>query len=108
MGTDTIIFDEVDAGIGGRPAERVGRRLRRLAEHHQVLCITHLPQIAAFAHQHITIEKVQTSRRTTVTAKTLGPEDRERELARMLAGERIQETALGHARSLLASASDAE
>ncbi len=108
MGTDTIIFDEVDAGIGGRPAERVGRRLRRLAEHHQVLCITHLPQIAAFAHQHITIEKVQTSRRTSVTAKTLGPEDRERELARMLAGEKIQETALGHARTLLASASDAE
>ncbi|MGC8722525.1 MAG: DNA repair protein RecN [Acidobacteriota bacterium] len=108
MGTDTIIFDEVDAGIGGRPAERVGRRLRRLAEHHQVLCITHLPQIAAFAHQHIIIEKVQTSRRTCVTARTLGPEDRERELARMLAGERIQETALRHARTLLASASAAE
>jgi len=108
MGTDTIIFDEVDAGIGGRPAERVGRRLRRLAEHHQVLCITHLPQIAAFAHQHITIEKVQTSRRTCVTARILGPEDRERELARMLAGEKVQETALGHARALLASASDAE
>ena len=100
----TLVFDEVDSGIGGKPAERVGRRLRDLASHHQVLCITHLPQIAAFAHQHVRVEKEHSGHRTLVRAKSLESGERVAELARMLAGEKIAETALLHAQELLRAA----
>jgi DNA repair protein RecN (Recombination protein N) len=100
-GPYTLVFDEVDAGIGGKPAERVGRRLRDLAENHQVLCITHLPQIAAFAHQHVRVQKELAGARTLVRAKALDPRERVSELARMLAGEQVAETALLHAQELL-------
>ncbi len=103
-GPPTAVFDEVDAGIGGRPAEHVGRRLRELSSARQVLCITHLPQIAAFAKHHIRVEKVQTEGRTVVRARLLSDAERPEELARMLAGERVPETALRHARELLRGA----
>lgn len=103
-GPHGLIFDEVDAGIGGKPAERVGRRLRDLAERHQVLCITHLPQIAAFAHQHVKVEKQARGGRTVITARALNELERTAELARMLAGETVTETAHLHAEQLLRAA----
>ncbi len=82
----TLIFDEVDAGIGGAVAEAVGKRLRALGRERQVLCITHLPQIAAQADHHFAVEKRVTKGRTTTTARSLGADERVRELSRMLGG----------------------
>ncbi len=97
-----LIFDEVDQGIGGRAAEAVGERLKALARKHQVLCVTHLPQIAALADHHVRIEKTVEGRRTTVRAKELSTKERVEELARMLAGKDITDSARRHARQLLA------
>jgi DNA repair protein RecN (Recombination protein N) len=102
-GPETLIFDEVDAGIGGKPAERVGKRLRDLAAQHQVLCITHLPQIAAFAHHHVRVEKETRAGRTFIRAAPLSDFQRVDELARMLAGETVTDTARRHAEELLRS-----
>ncbi len=104
---DTIVFDEVDAGIGGRPAERVGRSLRALASEHQVLCITHLPQIAAFSHWHAKVEKSVRGGRTLVSASVLEDSAKSNEIARMLAGETVNETARRHALQLIKSATTA-
>ncbi len=98
---ETIVFDEVDAGIGGGTAEVVGRKLSVLAKHHQVICITHLPQIAKFADQHFSIAKQVVDGRTITTIRPLNEKDRHREIARMLGGERITPTTLAHARELL-------
>jgi DNA repair protein RecN (Recombination protein N) len=98
---ETIVFDEVDAGIGGGVAEVVGKKLHELARHHQVICITHLPQIAKFADQHYSISKEVTGGRTRTILKALDTEDRCREIARMLGGENITRTTLAHARELL-------
>jgi len=95
-----LIFDEVDAGIGGRTAESVGRRLKNLAKRHQVLCITHLPQIAAMADHHIMIEKGERKEGVYVTLKKLSPKEREEEIARMLSGK-VTDISLRHARELL-------
>ncbi len=95
-----LIFDEVDAGIGGRTAESVGRRLKNLAKRHQVLCITHLPQIAAMADHHIMIEKGERKDGVYVTLKSLSPGEREEEIARMLGGK-VTEISRRHARELL-------
>ena len=103
-GPHTLIFDEVDSGVGGKPAESVGRRLRDLAAKNQVLCITHLPQIAAFAHHHYRVHKESHGQRTLIRAEVLSEEERRTELARMLAGEHIAETARRHAEELLRSA----
>ncbi len=103
-GPGSLVFDEVDTGIGGRPAERVGRRLRDLGGSRQVLCITHLPQIAAYAHRHIRVRKEFSGRSTDVSATLLDPEERVEELARMLAGERVTDTARKHARQLIEEA----
>jgi DNA repair protein RecN (Recombination protein N) len=100
----TLVFDEVDAGIGGRVAESVGKRLRALAEHDQVLCVTHVPQIAALADRHFLAEKMQSRGRTTAAVRLLDARERVAELARMLAGETVPETAVRHARELLAQA----
>jgi DNA repair protein RecN (Recombination protein N) len=100
----TLVFDEVDAGIGGRVAESVGKRLRALAEHDQVLCVTHVPQIAALADRHFLAEKMQSRGRTTAAVRLLGDKERVAEIARMLAGETVPETAVRHARELLAQA----
>jgi DNA repair protein RecN (Recombination protein N) len=103
-GPDTLVFDEVDTGIGGRPAEAVGRHLHKLSQVRQVLCITHLPQIAAFASQHIRVEKSQEQDLTKIQTSCLSGERRVEELARMLAGETITDTARDHARELLKAA----
>lgn len=100
---ETIVFDEVDAGIGGGTAEVVGRKLSELAGHHQVICITHLPQIAKFGEHHFSISKQVRDGRTLTTLRPLKKEDRYREIARMLGGEEITQTTLDHARELLES-----
>jgi DNA repair protein RecN (Recombination protein N) len=98
---ETVIFDEVDAGIGGGTAEVVGRKLAELAKHHQVICITHLPQIAKFGKHHFSISKHVIDGRTQTTIQPLSETDRHREIARMLGGEDITSTTLEHARELL-------
>jgi DNA repair protein RecN (Recombination protein N) len=98
---ETIVFDEVDAGIGGGTAEVVGRKLSELAKHHQVICITHLPQLAKFADHHFSISKHVADGRTRTAIQLLINEDRYREIARMLGGEEITATTLEHARELL-------
>ena len=98
---ETIIFDEVDAGIGGGTAEVVGRKLAELAKHHQVICITHLPQIAKFGEHHFSISKHVIDGRTRTAIQPLSEADRHREIARMLGGENITSATLEHARELL-------
>jgi len=98
----TLVFDEVDAGIGGRVAETVGRRLRDISGQNQVLCVTHLPQIAAFAHRHFSVRKEAVGPRTETSVDLLGEEERVQELARMLGGQVITETTRRHAREMLA------
>lgn len=102
--TPTLIFDEVDAGIGGGVAEVVGRRLKSLADQHQVLCITHLPQIAAFADHAYTVTKTVTQGRTISSAQRLTQRERLQELARMLGGMEITPEARRHAREMLEGA----
>ena len=99
-----LVFDEVDAGIGGRAAERVGRALADLAESHQVLCITHLPQIAAFAQRHFRVEKAARQGRTRTRIGLLDDRQRVEEIARMAAGEDITEATRKHARALMRAA----
>jgi len=97
----TLIFDEVDAGIGGGVAEVVGRKLKQLARFHQVLCVTHLPQIAAFADQHFVVEKEQRRGTTASRVSTLERGERIEELARMLGGVEITDKIRRAARELL-------
>jgi DNA repair protein RecN (Recombination protein N) len=99
-----LVFDEVDAGIGGGTAERVGRALAELAERHQVICITHLPQIAVFAQRHFRVEKSASAGRVSAQIVQLGPEGRVEEIARMAGGEAISEATRAHARALLSAA----
>ncbi len=98
---ETIVFDEVDAGIGGKVAEVVGKKLSALARHHQIVCITHLPQIAKFGDHHFKISKHVFRGRTRTTIDRLSQEDRVREIARMLGGEKITQATLDHAREML-------
>ncbi len=97
----TLVFDEIDIGIGGRAAEAVGRKLKALSRGQQVLCITHLPQIAAFGDQHFLIEKTVKLGRTQTEVRLMDPGDRVEEIARMLSGEKLTETSLKHAEQLL-------
>ncbi|TXL63030.1 DNA repair protein RecN [Aeromicrobium terrae] len=97
----TLVFDEVDAGIGGKAAVEVGRRLSRLAEHAQVLAVTHLPQVAAFADHHFRVTKDDDGIVTSSSVVRLDESDRVDELARMLAGQEDSATAQAHARELL-------
>jgi DNA repair protein RecN (Recombination protein N) len=97
----TLVFDEVDAGIGGRAAETVGRRLKQLAASCQVLCVTHLPQIASFADHHFSVEKKESEGRTVAVIEELEGEARTREIGRMLSGEHLTREALKHAEQLL-------
>jgi DNA repair protein RecN (Recombination protein N) len=97
----TLVFDEVDAGIGGRVAEVVGRKLKELSRFHQVVCVTHLPQIARFADAHFRISKRQAKGRTLTVIERLTEEGRVNEVARMIAGETITETARRHAEQLV-------
>ena len=96
-----LVFDEVDAGVGGRLAERVGRVLADLAKHNQVLCITHLPQIAALADVHFRVRKSGKGRRTVAGVDRLDESQRVEEIARMAGGETITDATRRHARELL-------
>ncbi|MBI5141611.1 MAG: DNA repair protein RecN [Nitrospirae bacterium] len=98
--TPILVFDEIDAGIGGRTAEDVGRRLKGLAARQQVICVTHLPQIAAYADRHIVIDKLSADGATTIEARITENGERVRELARMLSGSET-DTSLRHAEELI-------
>ncbi|MDD5435324.1 MAG: hypothetical protein PH343_07845, partial [Nitrospira sp.] len=100
----TLIFDEVDAGIGGRVAEEVGRRLKGLSGEHQVCCVTHLPQIAAMADTHYCIEKVQVENRVVMRLKRLNEKERVDEIGRMLGGTGKDSTALIYAEEMISRA----
>ncbi|MCA1795499.1 MAG: DNA repair protein RecN [Desulfobacteraceae bacterium] len=98
---ETIVFDEVDAGIGGDVAEMVGKKLLTLSKHHQIICITHLPQIAKFGDHHFRISKQVRDGRTRTTIEPIPENDRVRELARMLGGVEITRATLDHAAEML-------
>jgi DNA repair protein RecN (Recombination protein N) len=97
----TLVFDEIDIGIGGRAAEAVGRKLKSLARSNQVLCVTHLPQIATFADHHYVIEKKAVGGRTRTTVRLISGEERTEEVARMLSGAKLTETSRKHAEQML-------
>jgi DNA repair protein RecN (Recombination protein N) len=108
LGTaQTLIFDEVDAGVGGAVAETVGRLMKQLGRDRQVLAVTHLPQVAACADHHLLVAKQQTGTkgrdgiRTESSVSVLDEDTRTREIARMLGGERVSQTSLAHAREML-------
>jgi DNA repair protein RecN (Recombination protein N) len=102
--TATLVFDEVDAGIGGREGAVLGRKLARLAAGGQLLVVTHLPQVASFADRHYRVRKEVRGGRTFVSVELLGDEERVEEVARMLAGKRVTDLSRSHARELIASA----
>jgi len=97
----TLVFDEIDTGIGGRAAEAVGKKLKSLAKANQVLCITHLPQIASFADHHYVIEKKEISGRMKTSVRRLNEDQRTEEIARMLSGAKLTEISRQHAEQLL-------
>jgi DNA repair protein RecN (Recombination protein N) len=103
-GPPTLVFDEVDAGVGGRAAVEIGRRLARLARDHQVLVVTHLPQVAAFADRHLVVAKDTGGAVTTSGVLPVEDTERARELARMLAGLPDSDLGIAHAEELLAVA----
>ncbi len=104
-GPPTLVFDEVDAGVGGQAAVEIGRRLARLARNHQVLVVTHLPQVAAFADRHLVVAKDTSGAVTTSGVRVVEDTERARELARMLAGLPDSDLGIAHAEELLAVAS---
>jgi DNA repair protein RecN (Recombination protein N) len=99
----TLVFDEIDIGIGGRAAEAVGQKLKALGRGQQVLCVTHLPQIAAFADQHFVVEKRESSGRTKMQVRLLDDRARTHEVARMVSGSKVTETSLQHAAQMIAA-----
>jgi DNA repair protein RecN (Recombination protein N) len=99
----TLVFDEIDTGIGGRAAEAVGKKLKSLARSNQVLCVTHLPQIATFGDHHYVIEKKETGGRTRTSIRTVTGEERTEEVARMLSGAKLTETSRKHAEQMIKS-----
>jgi DNA repair protein RecN (Recombination protein N) len=98
----TLVFDEIDIGIGGRAAEAVGQKLKSLSRGQQVLCVTHLPQIAAFADQHFVVEKREADGRTKMQIRLLDDRARMHEVARMVSGAKVTETSLQHAAQMIA------
>jgi DNA repair protein RecN (Recombination protein N) len=97
----TLVFDEIDTGIGGRAAEAVGKKLKALARAHQVLCVTHLPQIATFGDRHYVIEKKESAGRTRTGIRSVTGEERTEEVARMLSGAKLTETSRKHAEQMI-------
>ena len=97
----TLVFDEIDTGIGGRAAEAVGKKLKSLARSHQVLCVTHLPQIATFGYHHYVIEKKESGGRTRTGIREVTGEERTEEVARMLSGAKLTETSRKHAEQMI-------
>jgi DNA repair protein RecN (Recombination protein N) len=102
-GTTTLVFDEVDAGIGGVAASKVGEKLQSVARGLQILCVTHLPQVAAYADWHYRVEKHQSDLVTRTNLSLLDSDERATEMARMLGGSQITDRTLEHARELIAS-----
>jgi len=96
-----LVFDEIDAGIGGRVAEAVGHKLKEIGKKRQVLCITHLPQIAALGDSHYVVSKQENKGRTITNVQQLDQKQRVDELARMLGGSKITETTIKHAREMI-------
>jgi DNA repair protein RecN (Recombination protein N) len=101
----TLIFDEVDSGVGGGVAEAVGQQLRALGKHHQVLCVTHLPQVACQAHQHLQVSKLTGDKTTRTRIRPLHGDERVEEIARMLGGRTITDSTLRHAAEMLGQGS---
>ena len=101
--TPTLVFDEVDSGIGGGVAEIVGQKLRLLGKDRQIFCVTHLHQVAALGHQHLLVEKTIDKTSTKTQVRKLAPNQRKHEIARMLGGVRITEQTLAHAEEMLAA-----
>jgi len=97
----TLVFDEIDSGIGGRAAEAVGKKLKALGAHNQVICVTHLPQIASFADHHLLIEKRESGGRTRTNIRQLESKERREEIARMLSGTQLTDASLKHAEEML-------
>jgi DNA repair protein RecN (Recombination protein N) len=97
----TLVFDEIDTGIGGRAAEAVGKKLKELSRASQVLCVTHLPQIATFADHHYLIEKKQSGGRVRTAVRPISGDERKEEVARMLSGAKVTESSLKHAEQML-------
>lgn len=97
----TLVFDEIDTGIGGRAAEAVGKKLKALARSNQVLCVTHLPQIATFAEHHYVIQKKESGGRTRTSIREVAGEERTEEVARMLSGAKLTDTSRKHAEQML-------
>ena len=97
----TLVFDEIDTGIGGRAAEAVGKKLKALSKANQVLCVTHLPQIATFADHHYLIEKREAAGRARTTVRPISGEERTEEVARMLSGAKLTETSRKHAEQMI-------
>jgi DNA repair protein RecN (Recombination protein N) len=97
----TMVFDEIDTGIGGRAAEAVGKKLKALARANQVLCVTHLPQIATFADHHFVIEKKERNGRMRTTIRAVVGEERTEEVARMLSGAKLTDTSRKHAEQMI-------
>ncbi len=99
----TFLFDEVDAGVSGKTAEKLGRKLRKIAKEGQVICVTHLPQVASFGDLHFLIEKQTSSEHVEVIVKKMTPKERVREIARLISGEKVTQTSLDHAKHLIES-----
>jgi DNA repair protein RecN (Recombination protein N) len=97
----TMVFDEIDTGIGGRAAESVGKKLKSLSRSNQVLCVTHLPQIATFADHHYVIEKKERNGRTRTGIRLVVAEERTEEVARMLSGAKLTDTSRKHAEQMI-------
>jgi DNA repair protein RecN (Recombination protein N) len=97
----TLVFDEIDTGIGGRAAEAIGKKLKNLSRGNQVLCVTHLPQIATFADHHYLIEKKDSAGRTRTSVRLISGQERTEEIARMLSGAKLTETSRKHAEQML-------
>jgi DNA repair protein RecN (Recombination protein N) len=97
----TLVFDEIDTGIGGRAAEAVGKKLKELSRANQVLCVTHLPQIATFADHHYRIEKKAAGGRTKTSVRNITGDERTEEVARMLSGAKVTESSLKHAEQMI-------
>jgi DNA repair protein RecN (Recombination protein N) len=100
----TYLFDEVDTGVSGETAEKVGRKLKTIALGQQVICVTHLPQVAAFGHSHFFIQKAPQKDSVAMMVSELKTKDRVQEIARLISGEKISKTSLAHAQQLLAEA----
>ena len=104
QGPETLIFDEIDVGVGGATAERMGRLLKQLGSGKQVISVTHQPQVAALAHQHLLVNKLSSKQQTRTQIRSLNGEQRQQELARMLGGLEITQTTLDHAQDMLSAA----